>query len=60
MQAVVNYFKSAFGELHYVTWPSRQEVIRYTLLILAAVILATLIIAAIDYGLDLAVNHWLI
>jgi preprotein translocase subunit SecE len=51
-----NFAKSARGELRKVVWPTRQETIQTTLLVLALVILLALIIWGLDSFLLWAVG----
>lgn len=39
-----------FGELKKVVWPTRQEAIRLTIIVMAVCIAAGLVLGAIDYG----------
>lgn len=50
--APVSYIKSVLDEGRKVVWPSRELVIRHTLLVVATVAIAVLIFAGIDYGLQ--------
>lgn len=44
----INYFKDSFAELKKVNFPSRNEVIQGTLLVIVAIFVATLLIALFD------------
>ncbi len=59
-RAVAAYFQGSYNELRQVVWPTRREVIQYTAIIIVSVAVTTLIIAILDYGLTLLVNHYLI
>lgn len=59
-RAFLDYMRSSIAELKKVDWPTRREVFQYTLIILVSVIIATLIVAVIDYGLGLLVDRFLI
>jgi preprotein translocase subunit SecE len=50
------FFKEIFSELKKVTWPTRKDLVSYTL----AVIIFILIMAAITYGIDLVLNQVLL
>ncbi|MCC7522629.1 preprotein translocase subunit SecE [Candidatus Uhrbacteria bacterium] len=52
-----DYFRSARAELEKVTWPSRQEIIRYTALVIGASAILAGFFAALDYGLSTGVNE---
>lgn len=47
-----DYFRSSRVELEKVTWPSRQDVIRYTSLVIGV----SIVLAAAFAGLDLALS----
>jgi preprotein translocase subunit SecE len=46
----VQFVREVRGELRKVAWPTRPEVINYSIIVLVAVILLTAYIAALDYG----------
>lgn len=52
-----DYFRSARAELEKVTWPSRQEIIRYTALVIGASAILAGFFAALDFGLSTGVNE---
>lgn len=60
MSGFFQYIRGSIAELRQVTWPTRKEVLRYTLIILASVIVAMLIVALVDYGLGYIVDTFLI
>ena len=47
---IVRSFKDMFAELKKVTWPSRKELINYTLVVLAFMASMAVIIGLIDSG----------
>lgn len=47
----LTFFKDVYGELLKVTWPSRQMVIRYTLLVIVFSLVVAIILGAADLGL---------
>lgn len=55
-----SYIRESIGELNHVTWPTRREVIQHTVIILVSVSVATMIIASVDFGLNLLVNRLLL
>lgn len=59
-RAFFDYIRSSLAELKKVDWPSRREVVSYTVIILISVIIATLVVALIDYGLSLVVDRFLL
>lgn len=46
-----SYLTDAWAELKKVRWPSRKELISYTLVVLSTVVFVTLYFALIDRGL---------
>lgn len=49
------YVSEVRGELNRVSWPTRSEVINYTIVVMATVVILTAFIAALDYGFGEAV-----
>lgn len=49
---ISNYFRSSFQELKKVSWPTKKDILRYLLTILASLVLATGFIMLIDFGLS--------
>ena len=52
LQPVVDFLRSSFDELGKVVWPSREQSIRYTVIVVVSVVVVTGIIASLDYGLS--------
>ncbi len=50
--AVTNYVKQSFQELSKVTWPTKNQAIRLTVIVLVFCLIAALILAAIDFGFN--------
>lgn len=59
-KSLINYLRDSILELKHVTWPRRQEVISYTLIIIVAVIVSMLLVALLDYGLSLLVDIFIL
>ena len=61
--AVIRYFSEVRGELRKVTWPTRQEAIRWTAIVLVVMILMTIVLSSFDFlfsrGLTLLVDTFL-
>lgn len=57
---IVEYFQGAFTELRHVTWPSRNEIIRYSILVLATIGVGAAALTALDYGLRALTERYLI
>jgi preprotein translocase subunit SecE len=45
----VEFVKEVRGELRKVAWPTRQETIRYTIIVLVTVVVLTALIAGLDW-----------
>ena len=46
----VQFVREVRGELRKVAWPTRPEVINYSIIVLVTVVLLTAYVAALDYG----------
>ena len=60
MRSLIEYIRSSRAELEKVSWPSRQDTLRYGGLVMAASILAALFFAALDFGLQRSIRSLLI
>jgi len=49
MNKIVQFFKEAKAELLKVNWPSRQQTINYTLMVIAISIVVALFLGGLDY-----------
>ena len=56
VQHVVDYIRSSKAELMKVTWPSKQDTIRYSTLVIGASVALALFFAVLDKGLISAVE----
>lgn len=56
MNAINNYIRSSFEELTKVVWPTRNQAIRLTVIVLVFCVLMALFLAAADYGLSYLFN----
>ena len=46
----VQFVREVRGELRKVAWPTRAEVVNYSIIVLVAVVVLTAYVAALDYG----------
>jgi preprotein translocase subunit SecE len=46
----VQFIREVRGELRKVAWPTRGEVVNYSIIVLVAVVLLTAYVAVLDYG----------
>ncbi|MGI6103515.1 MAG: preprotein translocase subunit SecE [Patescibacteria group bacterium] len=52
MKALVTYVRESVAELRKVRWPSRELTVRYSLIVVASVVLFTSVFGVIDFGLS--------
>lgn len=48
LQKITNYFTGSYEELKKVTWPSRQEIISHTVIVILSILISLGIIALLD------------
>lgn len=53
---IKNYFQNASVELQKVAWPSKAELTRYTILVVAASVLAAVFFSVVDMGFSAGVE----
>ncbi len=51
-----NYFRASKEELFAVTWPSREDIIRYTGLVIATVIVFGIFFSALDFVINAGIQ----
>ncbi len=56
MNAITNYIRSSFEELTKVVWPTKNQAIRLTIIVMVFCVLMALILAAVDYGFTYGFN----
>ena len=54
--ALKEYLHASKSEMQKIAWPSRQETIRYTTLVVAVCVIVAAFFATLDFGLDKAVQ----
>ncbi|MDO8513173.1 MAG: preprotein translocase subunit SecE [bacterium] len=52
MKRFISFFREAYEELRKVMWPTREKVVRHTIIVLASVVVVMLILVVIDSGLS--------
>jgi|TARA_Y100000310_G_C20617812_1_gene781599 preprotein translocase SecE subunit len=52
MSKFTAYINDAIQELHHVRWPTRQQAIRLTIIVLGFVAVCTAVFGFVDYGLS--------
>jgi len=59
--AVARFYRETVGELRKVSWPTRNEAIRLTGIVLIVLVVMAIILGAVDWvgawGLDLILTH---
>lgn len=60
MSSVLNFLKEAKVELLRVNWPSRQEIVRYTVLVIVISISVALFLGALDFLFSFLVEKYLL
>lgn len=56
IKSLIDYLRSARAELEKVSWPSRQETLRYSLLVVGVSAAMAAFFFALDFGLSKAVD----
>jgi len=54
------FFKEVYVELRKVTWLSRREVLRYTLIVLAVTIVVAAFLGGLDYLFSTAIQKFIV
>lgn len=54
---VTRYFSGIWSELKKVTWPTRQEVVNHTIIVVVSASIAIAITSLVDMGLAKAVEY---
>ena len=55
-----NFFKEVYVELKKVNWLSRQEVLRYTLIVLALTLVVAAFLGGLDYLFSTAIKSFIL
>ena len=58
-QSLTKYLKGSLDELKKVTWPTREEVVRYSIIVILSTLVSIGVLVAVDYGLSELVD-WLV
>ena len=54
--SIKNYFLASYGEMKKVTWPTREQTINYSLLVVGLSIGLAAFFAVLDYALNLGIT----
>lgn len=52
MNSLISYFQDSVAELRQVRWPTRQQAIRLSVIVIAFTLACTLILGVVDFGLS--------
>jgi preprotein translocase subunit SecE len=52
MNGIVSFFREGFGELKRVRWPSRKELLSYTVVVITTCVLMAIVIFLFDFGVS--------
>lgn len=55
--SLLKYIKDSFAELKKVTWPTRQEAINSTLVVVVLSVGAAIFLGAVDFGFTEGLNY---
>lgn len=50
MKVVTNYIRSSFEELTKVVWPTKNQAVKLTIIVLVFCLVIAMFLAAVDYG----------
>jgi preprotein translocase subunit SecE len=54
------FLKEVRQELKKVTWPTRQETVKYTIIVVAVSLAVAAFLGSVDFGLTWAINKFII
>jgi preprotein translocase SecE subunit len=57
---IVQYLKGAYTEFRTVTWPTKSQITRYTVVVIVTIIISVLVISGFDYIFQQLTNRYLI
>lgn len=50
MRKIWQYFRSVYEEGKKIVWPTRQMIVRHTIMVIIVVVIASALFAGVDYG----------
>lgn len=56
MKKIIQFFKDSYAELRKVVWPSREDVVASTKVVLVSTVVMALVLGVIDYVLVLGID----
>ena len=57
IQSIKTYLWDSYGEMRKVAWPSREQVINYSIIVLALSLGMGIFFLILDYGLNLGITQ---
>ncbi len=60
MTTIFQFFREAYGELRRVSWPTREQTIQYTILVIIISLLVAAILGILDYLFGNLVREFLL
>jgi preprotein translocase subunit SecE len=52
MNSIISYFQDSLVELRQVRWPTRQQAIRLSMIVIAFTLACTVLLGIVDFGLS--------
>jgi len=52
IHSLTKYIKGSIDELKKVTWPTREETVRYSIIVIVATLISVGLLTLIDFGLN--------
>jgi len=59
-QKIQSFLKEVFTELKKVSWPTRQEILKYTLIVIVTVLLAGMFLGVTDFLFTTFLNRFIL
>ncbi|MBL7058725.1 preprotein translocase subunit SecE [Patescibacteria group bacterium] len=59
MNSLIQYFKESYEEVKKVTWPTQQEIMNYTLLVIGVSIAVATFLGGLDYIFTIGLEKFL-
>jgi len=50
MKKIINFIKECYAELKKVAWPSRDDVVAQTMVVVVSLVIVSITLAVIDFG----------
>ncbi len=60
MSSVINYLRDTRAELRHVSWPTKQQAINYTIIVLLISVGTGLFLGLLDYVFSMVLRHFIV